>query len=207
MKIRISLRDLIVLVGVIFLPILVIWAIIFNFNKDKELNANCKYTIGNAYHRYDAPGQTIINYTFTVNGIIYNGEVSKWVKRYSIPGHYVVKYSTKNPKYNEMINVAVPDSIKAPDNGWDSIPGRCYGVGKIENIFSSNKTTIEFEYKLQTLYIVTTTNFLTHKDVGKIYFLSFFPGNPAYDLRIYNEQVPDSIYINAPEVGWVKKPW
>lgn len=195
-------------IGLFIICSMFTYALMYNHKRAKSIETNAQYTIGFTKQLQTGGGLNWLTYGFNVNGISFNGEIVPGIDNYIVPnGRYVVEFSSKNPKYNKMLHLAIPDTIiRAPLQGWNQPPGMLYSVAKIENIVNREEATINLSYKMHTYYIKVKEDFLKQEDIGKNYYVSFYPFDMNYNTRIYAINVPDSIYWSAPQEGWNKKP-
>lgn len=92
---------------------------------NNEINRHAKYTIGITDKRYRSEGRKPrVSFHFAINGTRYSGSVVDEAGEVKCPAkRYIIVYSSNDPTYNTLFKeYPVPDSIIAPENGWDSIP-------------------------------------------------------------------------------------
>jgi len=105
---------------------LCIFMIIKNWNDNKKLEKNHKFTIGTINEIRGAKGGPIAVFTYNVNGKLYTGDliIGDQSGRVKENQRVYLKYCTEEPDLTETILYPpVTDSIKyVPANGWDKLP-------------------------------------------------------------------------------------
>jgi len=206
-----NLKNRITLIGsvlvIIFLIGLFIYAIVHNYKKNKALESDPMYTVGIVTDVGSALGQKLVAFDYVINGLHYFDEFHPGIHKYILNGRYVVKFSRENPKYNNLLSIVIPDSIKnVPPQGWTEPPGKIYSIGKVNYVVNNAEAQIRIRYNSKEYYLKVKENFIKEVDKGKNYYISFYPSDLDYNTKLYNESVPDSLFWNMPKEGWAEKP-
>lgn len=118
------LKQILSLSGLLIFTTVIIFVVFYQLHRNKELKAYPKYTVGETTNlQRTARGGRRVEYVFSYKGKTYNFD-QPYRDDVIVPGgKYVVKFSHRNPKINEILfNIPVPDSIKNPPDCWDTIP-------------------------------------------------------------------------------------
>jgi len=182
-------------------------------DKDRlSIEIHRRYTIATttnaSYTRNHNADETFINYFYYLNGRkIYDNFQAHLI--YKVPARYYLIFSSEDYRQNRVLPIEVPDSItNAPDEGWKSIPGARFTVGRVEKT-EEFKAYINFNYKQHFYEGYVFEDFLTKVDIGKKYYISFAPSNPEYGLSIYLSPMFDSTKqsTSIPVEGMISLPF
>jgi hypothetical protein len=180
-------------------------------SRRSDLNEYGKYTIGNTLRsKYVQSGHAqrqIIDYSFTVNGVLQNSFFYPEMM-YTIPKRYFVKFSEKDLSNNRILPIVVPDSIQSVSaNGWSRIPGTLYTIATIVEV-KNKHVSLLFHYKTQEYHASVFNDSISKSDKGKACYISFYPSLPEDDVVIHNAGILNPAKgTTAPDEGWTKEPW
>lgn len=115
--------------NLIFFAIVAIGLTIFigaDYIKNRFVNANPRYTVGVVTELKEYPVRTYNNciyYTYTIDGKQYNSKYRSRELPTDIEGkRIVVKFSNTVRRWSYPFYMdIVPDSVQAPDGGWENI--------------------------------------------------------------------------------------
>lgn len=93
-----------------------------SINQTVQLAYYSRYTVAKVNEVYGSSYYVQkIHYVFTANGLKFENGANK--NNVVLGKSYYVKYSYLNPEYSSLMDdFVVPDSIIAPENGWEQLP-------------------------------------------------------------------------------------
>ena len=112
-------------IGLVFFLLFIILGI--NYLNYLKLEREHKYTIGYIYEiKVRGNGGFNVYYKYKVNNIeITNMETDTYYGKKLLNKRFLVKYQPSNPKNCKiLLKYRIKDGIKAPPDGWDSLPIR-----------------------------------------------------------------------------------
>ncbi|HSY77511.1 MAG TPA: hypothetical protein VK890_11675 [Bacteroidia bacterium] len=190
--------------------------------KLSDIEKNGKYSIANTAEEVDQTSNFSTNgvrkvykevqVNFTFKGETHDAYFSMADYSYIIPQRYFIEFSEKNIDNTRLYHIVVPDSIEsAPTDGWDYIPGSRFSVARIDSVNTEKSVVfLSFHYKTKNYNESVFCDFINKDDIGKKYYISFYPVKPFVDIdvNIYQSPVFDSAKTGTavPEGGWSKLP-
>ena len=110
-------------IGILFFFLFIV--LILNYINYIKLEREHKYTVGYVYDvKVRGNGGYNIYYKFEINNTeIMNMETDTYYGKKVFQKKFLVKYQPSNPENCKiMLNYRIIDGVKAPPDGWDSIP-------------------------------------------------------------------------------------
>jgi hypothetical protein len=125
-------RKTIKTIGIVLLFLVLIVALLNSFLDNYKLEKEHKYTIGIVKStRVNARLGESVHFSIFIKGVKYEISEIIYIKMYGytpnniISKRFLVKYQPSNPENCKlMLDYRARDGVKAPPDGWDSIPIR-----------------------------------------------------------------------------------